>query len=260
MAAPAALTKALYRALLQTTRSLDGPLRLRLPVSDSAAQWMSRGEQFGFVPPLSAAQQLFPSSRGYAPLPEANALEIEPEAVRHIVRSAFRMPPVDGAGIDGVDTGLHALKVLHGQLAMARRSSAARTTLEATGAAVLVEATSIYRGRDGPSYVFQYRIRVCNVGAVPIQVVGRQWDIRNADGTVHASVPRGSPGVVGQTPRLLPGGECFEYASGTTLATPHGSVEGSLQMMSLGSDGREAQQHFDAKVARFVCDASEEER
>ena len=140
--------------------------------------------------------------------------------------------------------------MLHTQIAMTRCSSVTTTTVEGTGAAVRVEATSAYRGRDAKSYVFQYRLRLTNVGAVPVQVIGRSWDIRNADGSSHASVPRGSPGIVGQTPRLLPNGDCFEYASGTSLATPTGTVEGSLQMMSLGQGD---ERPFDALVGRFEC-------
>lgn len=253
------LTKALYRALLQTTKSLDGPLRLRLPVTQAAVQWMGRGVQHSFVPSRSAAQELFPLSRGFRIPPEADSPELEPEAVRGILRKAFRQPLEPG--IDGADLGLHALKTLHGQLALARRTSAVRSEADG-GVAVIVEATSEYRGRDGGSYVFQYRVRLLNVGTVPVQVVGRGWNIHNADGSAHATVPRGSPGVVGQTPRLLPNGDAFEYASGTTLVTPTGSVDGSLQMMTLSNadgSGSEVGSHFDALVGRFVCDASEQE-
>jgi uncharacterized protein affecting Mg2+/Co2+ transport len=183
------------------------------------------------------------------------------------------------------------------------------------------------------------RIRIANVGTVPVQVrqrdvaaarrrslsslprcvaaalrqvVGRSWRIRNADGSAHATVPRGSPGVVGQTcastraraqrrggveaarcggrgqwvsgrgwwrapvalalgsfgsrrgcrarrrarPRLQPGGDVFEYASGTTLASPHGTVEGALQMMSLGGEGEPIP--FDATVGRFNLTAEDD--
>ena len=84
-----------------------------------------------------------------------------------------------------------------------------------------------------------------------MQVVGRQWDIRNADGSLHASVPRGSPGIVGQTPRLVPGGEAFEYASGSSFATAGGTIEGSLQMVSLPPN--RPQESFDAAVGKFEC-------
>ena len=207
------LVKALYRALLETTRSLEGsPLRLRLPVSQAAVQWMGREKpQFSFVPATSAARALFPSSRNFELPAEADSPVLEPEAVRRIIRGGFRQPlklkelrvkPL-APGADGADLGLYALKVLHGQLAMARRSSAVRSEGDG-GAALLVEATSAYRGKDGGSHVFQYRLRLTNVGTVPVQVVGRGWEIRNADGSPHATVPRGSPGLVGQTPRLLP--------------------------------------------------------
>ena len=257
------LTRTIYRALLQTARSLEGePLRLRLPLHESSAQWIGRGQQYGFLPAASAARDLFPPARGYPSLPEeADAPELEAEALRGVIRKLFRDPNLSASGSD-LDLGLHALKVLHGQLAMARTSSAARTEVDdGTGAAVLVEATSAYRGRDASAYVFQYRIRITNVGLVPVQVVGRQWDIRNADGSLQASVPRGSPGIVGQTPRLQPGGDCFEYASGTTLATPSGSVGGALQMMRLGAadgTGQGPPMPFDAEVGRFSCVAEEE--
>ena len=220
---------------------------------------MGRGtQQFAFLPARSAAVQLFPAERGYALPPDADELMIEPDALRCIMRDVFRQTTASksSAAADPVDLGLHALKIMHGQLAMRQHSSVVRTELDG-GIAVLVEATSAYRGRDGPSYVFSYRIRLTNVGTVPVQLVARQWDIRNSDGTSHATVPRGSPGVVGQTPKLEPGGDSFEYASGTTLATSTGTVEGSLQMMSLGGgddgmdDGKGGP--FDAIVGRFPC-------
>ena len=229
---------------------------------------MSRGPQHAFTSPRSAAQELFPASRGYPALPpEADAPELEPVAVRQLIGSIFRQmgsatasAPDQASGPDSLDVGLHALKVLSEQVAMVRCSSSATTECPAgTGAAVRVEATSAYRGRDGPSYVFTYRIRITNTGAVPVQVVARGWDIRNADGSPHATVPRGSPGVVGQQPRLLPGNgdsSCFEYASGTTLATSSGTVEGTLQVVSLAhADSTDATSHFDAIVSKFLCDA-----
>ncbi len=52
-------------------------------------------------------------------------------------------------------------------------------------------------------------------------------------------------GVVGEQPRLRPG-ESFEYTSGTAIATPVGTMEGSYQFMA--EDG----QSFDAPIASFV--------
>ena len=94
-------------------------------------------------------------------------------------------------------------------------------------------------------------MRIINEGDAVVRLLGREWRIHNADGSLHASVPRrcplnltlarararapalaralalaltpspnqvprGSPGVVGETPTLGPG-QAFEYASGTTL-------------------------------------------
>lgn len=199
--AEAALTVTLYRALLATVRSLKGEcLRLRLPVEQSAAQWLrGHAKQFGYVPRSSAARELF------APLalPDggpAGAAELQPATVRGIIRSEFRralaqqhdrrgQEPESAHQLSGVDAGLFALKQLHAQLELARRSSTVITQAE-NGAAVMVEATSAYRGRDGPNFVFQYRVRLTNVGSVAVQVIGRSWSIRNADDSEHASVPR----------------------------------------------------------------------
>ena len=114
-----------------------------------------------------------------------------------------------------------------------------------------VEATSSFRGSGaqgaGKVWAFEYRIRVRNDGDVPVQLLGREWCIRNADGSIHGHVPKGSPGVVGETPVLQPK-QAFEYASGTTFNTAGGSVEGSFQMARLPNG-----EPFDAAVARFDC-------
>eukprot|EP00966_Prymnesium_polylepis_P182957 4239357-Prymnesium_polylepis.1 len=76
---------------------------------------------------------------------------------------------------------------MHAQLALARCSSAARSEA-AGGVCVECEAHSMYRGRGPDHWAFQYRIRISNVGSAPIQVLGRQWMIRNSDGSIHAQV------------------------------------------------------------------------
>merc|ERR1712216_282615 len=101
---------------------------------------------------------------------------------------------------------------------------------------ICVEASSEFQGMQPPppgTPVFQYRIRITNQGTRTVQLLGRQWEIMNNDGTQHGHVPRNSPGVVGQTPILRPG-ECFEYASGTTFSDRSGGwVQGSFQMVEL---------------------------
>jgi len=241
----AAIGPVVYRALLSVARSLrhdKAKLRVRLPVRESEAQWGRGPRQFGFVPSRSAAREIFPMiSAGVA-----DDAELDHDQLRAIIRSEFRR-----GGGSAIEDGLTALKRLNAQVAMASSSSAVVTEQPETGAAVCVEATSDFVGRDGDLYVFSYRIRLSNVGTVPVQIIGRSWNIRNSDGSHHASVPRGSAGVVGQTPRLQPGGEAFEYASGTTFSTPGGEIEGALQMVSLppGSE----QSSFDATVGLFQC-------
>ena len=101
-------------------------------------------------------------------------------------------------------------------------------------------------------------MRIINEGDAIVRLLGREWRIRNADGSLHALVPRGSPGVVGETPTLAPG-QAFEYASGTTLDQPGGSVEGCFQMLShVGLEGTPDTAEggglpFDAAVGRFEC-------
>ncbi len=271
-----AVAVVLYRALMQTTRQLNGrPLRLRLPLDLAPVQWLRPGmPQFvKHAEDRSAAAELFPWVRHEA----ARQPEIEPSELRAILREEFRRtdpPPSETEG--PLDRGLYAMRTLSEQLSMANSSSFSLSTpLE--GCAVRAEATSAFRGRDEPSgkWVFAYRIRIANQGSVPVQVIGREWEIRNKDGSLHAAVPWGSPGVVGQTPRLLPG-ESFEYMSGTTLATAGGSVRGSLQMKTLEehgggasaerADGADADagggapvggRAFDATIEPFACVVNE---
>lgn len=238
-----ALARTVYRALLNTVRSLDAPLRIRLPVDRSPSQWMRGTKQFGFVPHHSSACDLFGLAVGVADEPELSKNDLVA-----VIRAEFRRALQSPASLD---QGLSAMRELNAQIDMARRSSCVCSEHAPTGAAVVVEATSNLLGRDGGDWFFQYRIRIANVGATPVQVLGRQWEIHNSDGTVQARVPRGSAGIVGQMPRLVPGGEAFEYSSGTLLTTPGGTIEGSLQMVSLPPDGE--QQSFDAAVGKFEC-------
>ena len=55
--------------------------------------------------------------------------------------------------------------------------------------------------RDG-SYLFQYHVRISNVGAETAQLISREWIITNADGEVERVK---GPGVVGEQPVLPPG-------------------------------------------------------
>jgi len=90
-------------------------------------------------------------------------------------------------------------------------------------------------------WVFQYTVRITNIGEDTVQLISRHWII--TDGTDHIEEVRGA-GVVGQQPKLAPG-ESFKYSSWCPLKTPMGMMHGTYQMV--GSDG----QMFDIEIAPF---------
>ena len=90
-------------------------------------------------------------------------------------------------------------------------------------------------------YAFAYTVRIANEGGDTAQLKTRHWIITDADGKVQEV--RGD-GVVGAQPRLEPG-QHFEYTSWCMLATPHGSMHGTYQMVTDAGD------KFDATIAPF---------
>ncbi|NWG39476.1 MAG: Co2+/Mg2+ efflux protein ApaG [Hydrogenophilaceae bacterium] len=95
---------------------------------------------------------------------------------------------------------------------------------------------------DSDRYVFAYTIRIANEGTEAAQLISRHWIITDADNRIQEV--RGL-GVVGEQPFLRPG-ETFEYTSGTSLATPVGTMRGSYQMVA--EDGLK----FDAEIPEFT--------
>ncbi|HEX5093307.1 MAG TPA: Co2+/Mg2+ efflux protein ApaG [Burkholderiales bacterium] len=91
-------------------------------------------------------------------------------------------------------------------------------------------------------YVFAYTITIRNAGRVAAQLLSRHWVITDAQGLVQEV--RGL-GVVGAQPRLKPG-ESFEYTSGTSIATPVGTMRGAYQMVA--EDGT----RFEAPIPEFT--------
>ena len=75
-------------------------------------------------------------------------------------------------------------------------------------------------------------------------MMSRHWHIEDDTGNVQ-TVPRGSEGVVGQTPVLSPG-QMFEYCSFAALKGKEGSMEGAFEMVD------EAGQSFEVEVPRFL--------
>ncbi|UTA48608.1 Co2+/Mg2+ efflux protein ApaG [Simiduia sp. 21SJ11W-1] len=91
-------------------------------------------------------------------------------------------------------------------------------------------------------FVFAYTIKIKNAGAEPAKLMSRHWKI--LDGNNQLEEVRGD-GVIGEQPRLLPGGE-FTYSSGAILKTPTGTMEGSYRFRT--DDGRQ----FEAPIPLFA--------
>jgi ApaG protein len=98
---------------------------------------------------------------------------------------------------------------------------------------------------DEDLYVFAYTVTITNTGEVAAQVISRAWNINDANGRTEKVK---GLGVVGQQPLLKPG-QAFEYTSGTRLATPTGTMHGSL--FCVAEDG----ERFEADIPMFVLDA-----
>ncbi len=95
---------------------------------------------------------------------------------------------------------------------------------------------------DRSHYVFAYAITIKNTGSIPAQLIARHWVITDANDQVQEV--RGL-GVVGNQPLLQPG-EQFEYTSGTSLATPQGTMHG--EYFCVAEDGT----RFETPIQEFV--------
>lgn len=255
-----AVPRLLYRHMLRTCRRLtaNGPMRLLTSVFDCEVQWM-RPPQFRLLAPADSAWEERVDSQHSIILEKFPSLTttlggiengLTRDQVQQLLRHEFE---AQRHGEDGQTSDEHldhlfaAYRELQDQLQLAELSSSA------VSGDVRVDATSGYLGCDRQGmHVFQYHIAITNVGSRTVQLLSRHWVITNADGSVEATVPRGSPGVVGQRPLIHPS-QCFEYASGITLRTPGGQIRGSFQMTYI--DDGQASDSFDAEVAPFACSA-----
>ncbi|MCB1953938.1 MAG: Co2+/Mg2+ efflux protein ApaG [Rhodocyclaceae bacterium] len=117
---------------------------------------------------------------------------------------------------------------------------------EATTRAVRVQVRSAYvPDRSSPEddfYFFAYRVRITNLGGVPVKLISRHWIITDGSGRVEEVK---GPGVVGEQP-LLTEGQSFEYTSACPLSTPVGSMHGTYQMLTAEGE------MFDARIAPFT--------
>ena len=111
------------------------------------------------------------------------------------------------------------------------------------GVRVTVESRFLqeHSAADEDRYAFAYFITIANEGSTRVQLKRRHWIITDGNGKVEEVE---GPGVVGEQPVLAPG-ESHRYTSGSVLATPVGTMEGTYEMHE--ADGR----IFQAEIPRF---------
>lgn len=90
-------------------------------------------------------------------------------------------------------------------------------------------------------FAFAYTVTITNNGQVAAKLISRHWLITDGEGRVQEV--RGA-GVVGEQPLIVPG-QTHTYTSGTVMATPVGTMQGSYQMIAEDSTP------FDAHIAPF---------
>ena len=78
-------------------------------------------------------------------------------------------------------------------------------------------------------YVFAYRIRIKNMGTLPVQLLNRHWEIEDS---LQSARTVDGEGVIGQQP-LIEGGKEFVYTSGCQLGSEFGTMEGFYEMVNL---------------------------
>jgi ApaG protein len=99
----------------------------------------------------------------------------------------------------------------------------------------------------GSDWVFEYTVRITNLGIEPVQLLSRHWRITDAlDNTREVK----GPGVVGKQPLLAPG-ESFKYSSWCPLQTPTGVMHGTYQMVR-----PQTGEQFEVQIAPFALRAS----
>lgn len=202
------IARALFRASLRSLKSLDRPLPLQEPIKVS--EW-GKFKRLTSAHLDVEASSVFPwASKGGV---------ITREDLTQILRRKYREP-------GDLNDGFAALR------SFSNLKDMPSSTTTTNG--VTVTAVSKYMGlsTDSGSHVFAYRIRISNSGEL-VHLRSRHWIID----TGHSSVvvPKGSPGVVGQTPSLKRGAH-FEYVSGTEINAEMATMRGSFEFSTDAGD------------------------
>lgn len=118
---------------------------------------------------------------------------------------------------------------------------------EAVTRDIKVEVLSRYSAENSGQgeWVFEYTVRITNLGLDTVQLLSRRWIITDA---LERTREVQGPGVVGKQPTLQPG-QSFQYSSWCPLKTPTGIMHGTYQMVD--PDGTT----FDIEIAPFALKA-----
>jgi len=119
------------------------------------------------------------------------------------------------------------------------------TSLMTNKVAIEVEAW-FHEDASSPDYanfVYAYQITIVNKAEYPIQLLSREWRIKDTGTPVK--IVKGL-GVVGEQPILHPG-QVHQYISGCNFRTPLGSMVGSYTFQNLDSGGQ-----FKVRIPKFV--------
>jgi ApaG protein len=91
-------------------------------------------------------------------------------------------------------------------------------------------------------YAYSYTVTIENTGDVLAQLIGRHWDITDANGQTQTV---DGLAVVGHQPVLAPG-QSFQYSSWAQIGTAHGTMRGHFLCVT------ETCEIFRAEVAEFL--------
>ncbi|CAI7888054.1 unnamed protein product [Closterium sp. NIES-53] len=169
-----------------------------------------------------------------------------------LLRQEFRMPLTGEPGSvqaqedwgQRLDQALSLLAVLNRRLAVLQTHSATDHS-DNLSHGVRVEVQSKFQVMDQIHFgaLYHYRVRIRNEGVnEPVQLVSRQWVIKDFDGNIQEVI---GPGVIGKQPILDLGSE-FEYISYTPLPSKRGTMHGSFLMLACNSN-----RLFDVQVGPF---------
>jgi len=98
---------------------------------------------------------------------------------------------------------------------------------------IQIQVTTQFRGDvsniDTSSYLYNYHIRIQNLGENPVQLLRRYWKIEHLN---HGSSIVSGDGVVGEQP-ILKQFEFHEYVSGCQIIVPIGRMSGFYTFQDL---------------------------